>query len=84
MSFRLCNATTTFQFFINEVLQDLVDACVIMYIDYSLLYCQNMTDHITHVQTVLQRYSEHDREEDGLLTCGIGSPVLETFIDSHA
>jgi RNase H-like domain found in reverse transcriptase/Reverse transcriptase (RNA-dependent DNA polymerase)/Integrase zinc binding domain/Chromo (CHRromatin Organisation MOdifier) domain/Integrase core domain len=55
MPFGLCNAPSSFQAMINEVLHDLLDQGVIAYIDDILIYSENMRQHVDLVQQVLQR-----------------------------
>ena len=55
MPFGLTNAPAAFQCFINTVFADLLDVCVIIYLDNILIYSTNMTFHKKHVQEVLQQ-----------------------------
>src|SRR5258705_182444 len=55
MPFRLSNAPAVFQRFINEVLGDLMDVCMVGYLDDILVYLDSLEDHQNHVQEVLQR-----------------------------
>jgi len=41
----LSNAPSTFQRFMNEVFSDLLDVCIVMYLDDILIYSDNMEDH---------------------------------------
>ncbi|KAJ1203502.1 hypothetical protein NDU88_007287 [Pleurodeles waltl] len=59
MPFGLCNAPAAFQFFINEVLQEFLDICVVLYIDDILIYLSSTEEHIGHVRAVLQWLREH-------------------------
>src|SRR5258707_5538506 len=54
MPFRLSNAPAAFQRFINEVLGDLMDVCMVGYLDDILVYSDSLEDHRNHVQEVLQ------------------------------
>src|SRR5258707_5733116 len=45
MPFRLSNAPAAFQRFINEVLGDLMDVCMVGYLDNILIYLDSLEDH---------------------------------------
>ena len=53
MPFGLSNAPAVFQRFINNVLEGLLDVCVIGYIDDILVYSNSLDEHKDHVQEVL-------------------------------
>src|SRR6266481_2015456 len=53
MPFGLSNAPAVFQRFINDVLEGLLDICVIGYIDDILVYSDSLEEHKDHVQEVL-------------------------------
>src|SRR6266481_9837405 len=53
MPFRLSNAPAAFQRFINEVLGDLMDVCMVGYLDDILVYSDSLEDHWNHVWEVL-------------------------------
>ena len=55
MPFGLTNALAAFQHFVNTVFSDLLDVCVIVYLDDILIYSADMTSHKKHVQEVLQQ-----------------------------
>jgi hypothetical protein len=55
MPFGLCNAPSSFQAMMNEVLHDLLDQGVIVYIDEILISNEFMRQHVDLVQKVLQR-----------------------------
>ena len=57
--FGLCNAPSVWQQFINEVLADLIDVCVVVYLDDILIYSDNLSDHRKHVRDVLRRLRKH-------------------------
>src|SRR5258708_34166618 len=50
----LSNALASFQRFINEVLGDLMDVCMVGYLDDILVYLDSLEDHQNHVWEVLQ------------------------------
>src|SRR5467141_154753 len=55
MPFGLCNAPASFQAMINEVLRELLDEGVIVYIDDILIYSVTEEEHIHLVQWVLEK-----------------------------
>ena len=59
MPFGLTNAPVVFQRFVNTVFADLLDVCVIVYLDDILIYSTDKAFHKEHVQEVLQRLHKH-------------------------
>src|SRR5258707_3706833 len=55
MPFRLSNVPAAFQRFINEVIRDLMDVCMVGYLDNILIYSDSLEDHQDHVREVLRR-----------------------------
>jgi len=55
MPFSLTNAPMAFQRFINNIFSDLLDVCVVIYLDDILIYSNNMSEHHWHVKEVLKR-----------------------------
>jgi len=55
MLFRLTNAPATFQRFMNNVFADLLDVCVVVYLDDILIYSDDITQHWSHVKEILKR-----------------------------
>ncbi|QRW26426.1 Retrotransposable element Tf2 protein [Rhizoctonia solani] len=55
MTFGLTNAPAAFQHFMNKLFKDLLDVCVIIYLDDILIYSKDDTTHTQHVHEVLQR-----------------------------
>src|SRR5258708_10550350 len=53
MPFGLSNMPVAFQRFINEVLGDLMDACMVGYLDNILIYSDSLEDHQDHICEVL-------------------------------
>ena len=45
ISFSLTNASTTLQQFINNMFSDLLDVCVVIYLDDILIYLNNMSEY---------------------------------------
>ncbi|KAL0168429.1 hypothetical protein M9458_036651, partial [Cirrhinus mrigala] len=54
MPFGLANSPSVFQSFINDVFRDMLDCCVIVYIDDILIFSDSFQNHILHVRAVLQ------------------------------
>ena len=55
MPFGLTNAPVAFQRFMNDIFSDLLDVCVIIYLDDILIYSEDMMQHKKHVKEVLWR-----------------------------
>ena len=55
MLFGLTNASVAFQQFMNNIFSDLLDVCVMIYLDDILIYSNNMSEHHRHVKEVLKR-----------------------------
>src|SRR5258708_11663475 len=53
MPFRLSNALASFQRFINEVLGNLMDGCMVGYLDDILVYSDSLEDDQNHIWEVL-------------------------------
>ena len=53
MHYGLTNALVSFQHFMNDVFKDLLDVCVVVYLDNILIYSKNPANHTTHVIEVL-------------------------------
>ncbi len=53
MQFSLSNAPVAFQCFINDVLGDLLDMCMVGYLDDILIYLESLESHREHVKEVL-------------------------------
>ena len=59
MPFGLSNAPAAFQRFVNEVFADLLDVCVVVYLDDILIYSDNPDEHRAHIREVLRRLRKH-------------------------
>jgi len=59
MPFGLTNAHAAFQRFVNSVFADMLNVCVMVYLDNILVYSDNMEDHTKHIQEVLRRLRQH-------------------------
>lgn len=55
MPFGLCNAPATFSRWINLILGDLLDTCVVAYLDDILIYSPTPEQHLLDVDKVLER-----------------------------
>ena len=59
MPFGLSNAPVAFQQFVNTIFTDLLDVCVIVYLDDILVFSENESLHEEHVREVLRRLRKH-------------------------
>jgi len=59
MPFGLFNAPSAFQRLINEIFANLLDVCVIIYLDDILIYSDNLRAHKQHVEEVLRRLQSY-------------------------
>ena len=64
MPFGLMDAPATFQCFMNDIFNDLLDICVLVYLDNTLIYSKTLHDHRKHVPKVLGHLHKH-----GLYAC---------------
>lgn len=55
MPFGLTNAPAVFQTLVNDVLRDMLNRFVFVYLDDILIFSQSQEEHVHHVQAVLQR-----------------------------
>ena len=53
MPFGLSNAPSAFQRFMNDVFSDLLDKCIVIYLDDILIYSKDKSLHTQHVKEVL-------------------------------
>jgi len=54
MPFGLTNAPAAFQCFVNTIFADMLDVCIIVYLDNILIYSKDMKSHQQHIQEVLR------------------------------
>ena len=54
MPFGLTNAPLAFQRFMNMIFTDMLDVCIVVYLNNILIYLDNKEDHQKHVQEVLR------------------------------
>jgi Reverse transcriptase (RNA-dependent DNA polymerase) len=59
MPFGLTNGPVVFQRFMNDVFGDMLDVCVVVYIDDILIYSDNPSQHREHVREVLRHLQLH-------------------------
>jgi hypothetical protein len=59
MPFGLCNALTTFQAIMNEVLHPLLRWFVLVFFDDILIYSSSWSEHLRHVRLVFEKLQEH-------------------------
>ena len=64
MPFGLCNASGTFQKYINESLQEYFDVFCTAYLDDVLIYTSKDKDHASHVLQMLMRLHERGLQVD--------------------
>ena len=55
MPFSLINAPTAFQWFMNDIFSNLLNICVMIYLDNILIYSNNISKHHQYVKKVLKR-----------------------------
>ena len=54
MHYGLTNAPASFQRFMNDCFKDLLDVCIVVYLDDILIYSENPSEHEDHVREVLR------------------------------
>ncbi len=59
MPFGLTNAPAVFQSLVNDVLRDLLDRVVFVYLDNILIFSRSQEDHVNHVRDVLTQLLEN-------------------------
>ncbi|KAF8750517.1 hypothetical protein RHS01_09317 [Rhizoctonia solani] len=59
MTFGLTNAPASFQHFMNNLFKDLLDVCVIIYLNDILIYSKDNASHAQHVHKVLKRLMDN-------------------------
>ena len=67
MPFGLTNAPMAFQHFMNDIFNDLLNVCIIIYLDDILIYSEDMSQHKKHVKEVL-----HQLHKNGLYVAPVG------------
>ena len=59
MPFGLTNGPAAFQQFMNDIFGDLLDQCIVVYLDDILIYSDNPKQHMKHVWEVLWQLRKH-------------------------
>lgn len=59
MPFGLTNAPAVFQSLVNDVLRDLLNRVVFVYLDDILIFSRSFEEHVNHVHDVLHRFLEN-------------------------
>ncbi len=59
MPFGLSNSPAVFQALVNDVLRDMVDQFIYVYLDDILIFSSSLQEHVQHVRRVLQRLLEN-------------------------
>ena len=59
MPFGLTNAPAVFQALVNDVLWDMLNKFVFVYLDDILIFSRSQSEHVRHVHLVLQRLLEN-------------------------
>ena len=54
MLFGLTNASAAFQQFMNDIFSDLLNICIVIYLDDILIYSNNMSKHHWYIKEVLK------------------------------
>ena len=76
MPYGLKNVPSHFQRSMNLLLADLLDKCVLVYMDDILIYCKTADDHVAHVKVVCERLATknwHVKEKK----CALFLPEVE-------
>ena len=76
MPYGLKNAPSHFQRSMNLLLADLLDKCVLVYMDDILIYSKTADDHVAHVKAVFERLATknwHVKEKK----CALFLPEVE-------
>ena len=59
MLFGLTNSPAAFQRFMNDILGDLLDKCIMVYLYDILVYSDNLKEHKEHICELLQCLRKH-------------------------
>ena len=58
MPFELCNASSTFQAFINDILREYLDVFYSIYLNNILIYSDTREKHIKHMRKILKKLQQ--------------------------
>jgi hypothetical protein len=64
LSFKLCNDSVTYQYYMNDVFFDYLDEFVSTYINDILIYSNSKKKHVKHVKKMLQRLRDANLQAD--------------------
>ncbi len=76
MPFGLSNSPAVFQALVNDVLRDMVDQFIYVYLDDILIFSSSLQEHVQHVRRVLQRLLENGlfiKAGEMRVPCTVGS-----------
>ncbi|GBG62923.1 hypothetical protein CBR_g34294 [Chara braunii] len=59
MPFSLTNAPATFQTAMNDIFRDILEQCVLVYLDDILVYSRTLEEYLRHLRDVLDRLRRH-------------------------
>ena len=59
MPFGLTNAPSVFQALMNDILRDMLEVFVVLYLDDILVFSRSLEEHVQHVRMVIQRLLEN-------------------------
>ena len=59
MSFKLTNASITFQIYINKILKRLINVIYVIYLNDILIFSEDSTKHRLHIQRILKRFKNY-------------------------
>ena len=76
LCFGLTNAPATFQTLMNSIFHDMINRCVLVYLDDILVYSRSLDEHVEHVRVVFERLSQHDLRVQRK-KCSFGTTQLE-------
>jgi hypothetical protein len=60
MPFSLTNASVTFQHFMNNIFHNLLDICIVVYLDDILIYSDDLKTRHSQVKDMLERLRKYD------------------------
>jgi hypothetical protein len=78
----LTNAPAAFQRFVNSIFADMLNICIIIYLDNILIYSESPEEHTVHVREVLLQlqkqglYCKLPKGEFSIMTCEYLSYIL--------
>ena len=59
MLFGLTNSLAAFKWFMNDILGDLLDKCIMVYLNDILIYSNNLKEHKEHICELLRCLRKH-------------------------